>query len=118
MKTFPVLHRLALRVVATPPSSCSSKRYFSYLKDLFSSKWSRLTDDLINDLTFLRLAWYNNCLVYCALPAPRVPVLQNSYVGPAAELLQAQFAWGLDMHLSAWMLFANSTVLFAELLLQ
>ena len=51
---FPILHQVALRVLATPVSSASSERVFSSLKKLVTSDRSRLSAKNIEDILVAR----------------------------------------------------------------
>jgi len=58
---YPHLYAIALRVYATPPSSSSSERVFSTLKNIVTSQRSKLSSQNISDLIVSRsLRLYNN----------------------------------------------------------
>lgn len=51
-----LLARVALRVLATPASSCASERNFSLLKMVLQPSRSRLKDDILDGIAYLRSA--------------------------------------------------------------
>lgn len=56
---YPILHKVALRICLTPPSSVASKRDFSFVNNLFAAGKTRLADDTIAELAFLKSGMNN-----------------------------------------------------------
>ena len=52
--TFPILHRVAIRIHCTPASNTSSERNFSKLKFIIDDNIVVLKDDILDALTYLR----------------------------------------------------------------
>lgn len=55
----PSLAKVALIIYSTPASSCSSKRDFSIVKKILSSRRSRLKTDLVEDMVYIKSALSN-----------------------------------------------------------
>jgi len=53
-KTFPQLYKIAMRVFATPASSCASERVFSILKKIVTPERSLLSQEHLSDIIVSR----------------------------------------------------------------